>query len=357
MLCLLFWPLLAGSPLELAAQGRQAQTAKPRRFFSNSSFWNQALPANPEIDPRNAEFVQWLASDPTPPFGINLRTFTIPVYAVDEKTPRYNIQKHTLTERERATWKSQRETFGHGPGFGRDVPIPPEAVPDPENDAHFAVVDWKTGWAWDMWRFSVRKDGTYESNTGMKYRIDGDGLFHTKDFSVVNGESIHFHGPSRAAGVPAIAGLIMYDEIKAGEIRHKLACAISRVALQEFVFPAAWTDGGTPGGIPEGAVIQLDPKLDLTKFNLLPGEIVVAKALQKYGAVLVDSAGGNTLYAEGLWGHKGRSWDGILRDHKEGGGFKTIPVQHYRVLKLPPVVKMGDARKIRTKPAESKKQP
>ncbi len=52
-------------------------------------------------------------------------------------------------------------------------------------------------------------------------------------------------------------------------------------------------DGGTPGGIPEGAVLQLDPKLDLAKFDL----------------------------------------------------------------KLLPAMKLGDARRTRTSPAEPKNQP
>jgi len=222
------------------------------------------------------------------------------------------------------------------------VPIPEKATPDPEQDSHFAVVDWQNMEAWDMWGLRKRLDGSWESNTGMKYRLDGDGVFKTKDFDVQDGESIHFHGPSRAAGVPAIAGLIMYDEVKAGEIRHKLACATRFNAYKEFTFPAAWTDGSYDGGIPEGAVIQLKPDLDLSQFDLLPGEIVVARALQQYGMVIVDNAGGSTMYAEGLWGHADKSWDGVLRDWD--GGLNTIPLDHYRVLKIGEITHRGDGR-------------
>jgi hypothetical protein len=182
--------------------------------------------------------------------------------------------------------------LGHGPGFDDGVPIPKAALPDPEEE-----------------------DGSFESSTGMTYALDGGGVFRTSEFAVKDGERIHFHGPSRAAGVPAIAGLILYDEVMAGEIRHKLACAIRFPALQEFVFPAAWTDGPVPDGIPEGAVIQLDPKLDLDELDLLPAERVVARALQRCGMVIVDYADGSTLYAEGLWGSTTRSWKGVLRDH------------------------------------------
>jgi len=317
----------------------------PRRFFSDSSFWNAPLAAAPEIDPQNEHFVSLLKQEPSGGFGINLHKWTIPVYEVDEKTPRYRVAKHALSAGEKENWASERETFGHGPGFDDGVPIPKAAVPDPEEDAHFAVVDWKAKRAWDTWGFRVKPDGTFESKTGMTYALDGDGVFRTEDFAVVNGESIHFHGPSRAAGVPAIAGLILYDEVLAGEIRHKLACAIRFPAFQEFVYPAAWTDGPVPGGIPEGAVIQLDPALDLSKLDLLPGEKVVARAAQRYGMVIVDYADGSTLYGEGLWGRTDRSWTGVLRDH--GAGLDRIGAEHYRVLRLPPITRKGDARSLR----------
>jgi hypothetical protein len=327
----------------VASLVRTSAAEPPRRFFSDSSFWNTPLAANPDVDPRSVQWIAMLAKEPTGGFGINLHKWTIPVYEVDGTTPRVKVARHRLTPDEKASWKTDRETFGHGAGFDDGVPVPQAALPDPEEDAHFAVVDWKARRAWDTWGFRVLPDGAYESNTGMTYSLDGDGVFQTADFAVRDGESIHFHGPSRAAGVPAIAGLILFDEVAAGEIRHKLACAIRYPAFQEFVFPAAWTDGPVPGGIPEGAVLQLDPALDLRDLDLLPGERVVARAAQRYGMVIVDYADGSTLYGEGLWGHPAKSWRGVLRDRD--GGLDRIGAEHYRVLRLPPVVRRGDAKR------------
>jgi hypothetical protein len=135
----------------------------------------------------------------------------------------------------------------------------------------------------------------------------------------------------------------MYDEVLSGEINHKLSCALRFVALKEYVYPAIWTDGNFKGGVPEGSVIQLDPNLDLAKFDLLPGEIVVAKALQKYGMVVVDFAAGNVLYGEGLWIYPDKSWKGVLRDWD--AGISSIPLDNYRVLKNDSVQIGGDRLK------------
>jgi hypothetical protein len=173
----------------------------------------------------------------------------------------------------------------------------------------------------------------------MTYPLDGSGVFEDGEFPVGDGESIHLYGPGRAAGVPIIGGLFMREEVLAGRIEHKLALATGCNAYQEYVFPATWTDGFTEGGLPEGCVIQLDPSLDLDSIELSDGARVVARALQEYGAVNVDVAGGTVVYGEGLYGEGEGSWKGIL----DGEDLRGIDIRHYRVLKIPQVKKGGKA--------------
>jgi len=313
-----------------------------KRFFSESSFWNAQIGENPEIDPRSDEFIELLSREPNGPFGINVSRWTVPVYEVDSSVPRRKIARRTYTEKELAgtKWAGKGERFAHCEQFDDEgVPVPDHARPDPEGDSHMAVVDFSQMLGWDMWAVKRNPDGSFAANTGMVYPLDGDGVFRTSDFDVKDGESIHFHGPSRAAGVPAIAGLIMHDEVTEGEINHKLACATRFNAHKEFVFPACWTDGHREGGLPEGAVIQLDPELDLAKFELTDGERVVARAFQRYGAVNVDNAAGSSLYAEGLWAKPPKTWEGILT----ATGLMRIPIEHYRVLKLGEIIHMGES--------------
>ena len=322
-----------------------ANNTNVKRFFSDDSFWNQPIAENAEIDPNSDKWIAMLEKEPT---GENFSTvfehWTVPVYEADANTEYVEVKKHALSDDEKVFWVTVKERthFEHGPGFS-PVPIPEGARADIEDDAHFAVVDWDRMLAWDMWGLKELEDGTWESKTGMVYRLDGDGTFDAIKLGYIDDESVHFHGPSRAAGVPIIAGLIMYDEVMAGEINHKLSCASRFAATKTYVYPATWTDGYVDGGIPEGAVIQLDPKLDLSQFDLTKEEIVIAKALQSYGMVVVDIAQGQPLYAEGLWGHPDKSWEGKLREWKKEG-INTIPFKHYRVLKVNNPVDKGDIR-------------
>ena len=87
-------------------------------------------------------------------------------------------------------------------------------------------------------------------------------------------------------------------QVAAGEIRHKIAAASRFCAFKEFVFPAAWTDGFTEGGIPEGTVIQLDPTLDLDQFELTREERIVLYVLHE----TQKERGGRDVPTTMLWG-------------------------------------------------------
>lgn len=312
-----------------------------RRFFSPDSFWNTPIAPHAEIDPRSEFYMRTWSKEPTGGLHLNMHEFTIPVYSVDGSTPRRIVRQMETPYQAQRRAVNRRCEFRHHPDFG-DVPIPNHAEPDPAGDKHAAFVDWERGLAWDMWQAIKHPDGSWESWTGMHYSIDGAGVFQTSDFPVENGDSIHFHGPGRAAGVPIIAGLAMHHEILAGRIEHKLAFAARYNGYQVFTFPATWTDGRCPGGLPEGAVVQLDPGLDLRPFGLCPAALVLCRALQEYGMVNVDGAAGTVLYLEGLYADaERRTWRGLIDDKEQ---LKRIPVEHFRVLKLDNVIPMGDGR-------------
>jgi len=323
-----------------------------KRFFSNTSFWNTPLADQAVIHPESDRLIALIRDrDPGGPFGINLHQWTIPVYEIDADTPRVSVHRRVHNEKDlqrvNSKWIGAGDRFGHGPGFGENVPMPISAQPDPEEDGHMAIVDWEQGLAWDMWGIRQREDGEWESNTGMIYPLNGPGVFDASLLNIQPNDSVHFHGPSRAAGVPVLAGLIMRNEIEEGRIEHKLAAALACTAFQKYGFPAIWTDGFLENGVPEGSVIQLDPSLDVEKMGLSRGAIVVARALQEYGACVVDVCGGTALYGEGLWDKPNETWEGLL----DPFDLSQISMDHYRILKLENVQTGGCVRNLRLRDA------
>ena len=110
-------------------------------------------------------------------------------------------------------------------------------------------------------------------------------------------------GGTRAAGTSAIAGLIRTWEIQAGVIRHALAFAMPRSTMALGpVWPAISQDSGAvgtyTGALPMGTLVSIPLSVNLNTLGLSPTGLAIARALQQYGAYLVDASSQFTLYAE-----------------------------------------------------------
>jgi hypothetical protein len=314
----------------------------PLPIFAPDSFWNTPIPEGTPTDAASDRWIRLLDdARQGKGFHLNLHNWTIPIFSADASTPRSKLhpkllrcplsQGHVKTLEHRL---SDPHPLGLHASVRAGVPIPDEARPDSQQDAHMSVIDVSQRRAYDYWQCRVEADGSWHTNAAIAYDLYGSGVFTADDIAGIrNDESVHFYGPCRASGVPSLAGLILQEEIRSGTIRHKLAFACPVPGLQRYVSPAVWTDGWLPGGLPEGCVIQLDPALDLAKLNLAPAALVVAHALQRYGAVLVDFAGSVTLYGELLHPHPGQTWNGILGEEDLFG----IPFSHFRILETGPV--------------------
>ncbi len=107
----------------------------------------------------------------------------------------------------------------------------------------------------------------------------------------------------RAAGVPFVAGLIRSHELRDKQINHALAVAVPDSVLRSgFVWPAKSqdTNGATAykGQVPMGTLLAIPSTVDVTTLGLSPEGLALAKALQRYGAYVVDRGGMGALYCE-----------------------------------------------------------
>ena len=110
-------------------------------------------------------------------------------------------------------------------------------------------------------------------------------------------------GGNCASGVSQLMGLIRTDEVAAARIPHGLALAIPGPLLAPGpVPPARWQDGNAAttytGPIAMGTRVGIPPTVDLTALGLSPQGRALGRALQDYGAYVLDRSANVALYAE-----------------------------------------------------------
>jgi hypothetical protein len=91
-----------------------------------------------------------------------------------------------------------------------------------------------------------------------------------------------------AAGLPILPGLVRYDEVASGVIRHAIRFTTSDIQ-DTYVWPAGHSDGTStdPAAPPMGVRLRLKAGVDLTGFDAKTQ--VILRALQDYGMILADS--------------------------------------------------------------------
>lgn len=104
-------------------------------------------------------------------------------------------------------------------------------------------------------------------------------------------------GSTTAAGTPLVSGVIWYDEVAAGEIKHAVDIVIPGAAIMQYgyVKPAARAGGacGNPypaDGFPYGGRLRLKATFDDSSFTGTQAKVVIA-ALKKYGMLNTDASG------------------------------------------------------------------
>lgn len=91
-----------------------------------------------------------------------------------------------------------------------------------------------------------------------------------------------------AAGLPIFAGLVRWDEILAGEIRHAIRFTAPKT-LKGYVWPARHYASSLTGSQypPMGARFRLKASFDISKFSAT--NRIILTALQRYGMILADN--------------------------------------------------------------------
>lgn len=250
-----------------------ARSVVGERLFAATSPYNRPIGDAPRLHPRSERLVRELARRVRGTgFLVATERWTLPVFAAGVDTPGVDV---ALT----ADWSPY--------GTLRQVPIPPAALPDPEDDGHLVVVDPARRRMWELWQARRGTDGRWSASWGAVIDMRGSGI-HGRGLS------------ARGSGFSLLGGVIWPHELERGRIDHALVFSTDPTMRDTFVPPATESDGAgaAPLTLPEGARLQLDPALDLGRLGLSREERIVARALQQYGMYLVDNGSASlTLYA------------------------------------------------------------
>jgi hypothetical protein len=110
-----------------------------------------------------------------------------------------------------------------------------------------------------------------------------------------------------AAGLPVLPGLVRYDEVMAGEIRHAIRFTVSR-SQQGYIHPATHAAGNSSTTLPPmGLRLRLKASFDTSAFS--GSTLVILTAMKKYGLILADN--GSNWY---ISGETNEGWAAYMND-------------------------------------------
>jgi hypothetical protein len=179
--------------------------------------------------------------------------------------------------------KPVRISFGYDDDSDHgDYPIPPDAPieggPQSRGDRHVLLVDPHRCMLYEIFSAEPQPDGSWQTGSGVRWplasnRLRPDGL-----------------GSADAAGLPIFPGLVRYDEVAGGEIRHALRFTIPRTQAA-YVWPARHkashiTDANVA---PMGERFRLRADFDISGFSKT--NQIILTALKRYGMFLADNGG------------------------------------------------------------------
>ena len=281
-------PVLAGCPV-----------------FPVDHAWNVRVDALPR-DPASDAYVASIGADAPmhPDFGAGLwegRAIGIPFGVVGPGQPTVTVDFAYADESDPGPYPIPPDAFVEGaPGPGQ---------PALDGDRHVLVLETGTCTLYELFDAEHQGDGSWSAGSGAVFDLRGYGLRPDGWTS------------ADAAGLPILPGLVRYEEVAAGEIRHALRFTAPSTR-RAYVWPArhfasSSTDPARPA---MGQRFRLRADADLSGFS--DEALVIARALQTYGMILADN--GSAWYLSGV--PDDRWSNDALRDLRQlqGSDFEAV---------------------------------
>jgi hypothetical protein len=188
---------------------------------------------------------------------------------------------------------------------------PVEGGTSGDGDRHVLMIDEDNCVLYELFAAYPQPDGTWQAGSGAIFDLASHTLRPDTWTS------------ADAAGLPIFPGLLRYDEVASGEIRHALRFTAPQTQ-QAYVWPARHFASSLTGSEfpPLGQRFRLRADFDVRGFA--PPIQVILRAMQQYGIILADN--GSSWYLSGAPDDR---WDNdMLRELKQltGNDFEAIDV-------------------------------
>ncbi|MBS1815506.1 MAG: hypothetical protein JSS87_11570 [Acidobacteria bacterium] len=163
-----------------------------------------------------------------------------------------------------------------------DYPIPSNALIEggssSDGDRHIILIDQQRCMLYELFNAHPQPDGTWKAGSGIKMDLTSNALRADGKTS------------ADAAGLAILPGLVRYDEVASGEIRHALRFTVPKTQAAH-IWPATHQasrikDTEFP---PMGLRLRLRADFDVSGYSKT--NQVILNALKRYGMILADNGG------------------------------------------------------------------
>lgn len=288
VVCLILVPVLGLLAMILALQPLSSVVEEAEAYtgggFQPDSWWNTPVPAKAPSHDKSWAILNYLrtAEQNGGGFlrlsGAGTNPWGQPIFWAGEGDKAYEVKS---------------TAFRLPPEFS-SLRMPASAQAGDNSDSQMTVYDVERGYVAMLWRavYDASTDTWSAGGGGVTY-LASNGL-HAK---LAESDDARNTGPFR--GNNGAVAAARYDEVAAGAIDHVLKIAVGPEASTEAVFPMIGSDGDDPASpVKQGLRLRIKPSVDLKALKLHPEALVIAKAIQRYGVYVGDSAGVTALKLE-----------------------------------------------------------
>lgn len=266
---------LPAAPTDISAVEQADLAGCP--LFPVDNIWNQPA-TNLPVHPRSAEFIQSIGASTGlhADFGAGLwdgGPIGIPFNLV------------TSGQAKSAVTFQYADESDAGP---YPLPVDPliEGGPDSTGDRHILLVDTDACILYELYSVTPPQNGAgWEAGSGAIFDLNSNALRPAGWTS------------ADAAGLPILPGLVRYDEVASGQIRHALRFTVSQTQ-RAYAWPARHfaSSNTSPSLPPMGMRFRLKGSFDTSQYS---GQArVILEALKTYGMIIADN--GSNWYISGV---------------------------------------------------------